>query len=218
MNDMVLKLLEKDFKLRHLNIGNDVHLSAKGMDFVINSYDIEGYGHLCTIAMKAMLGLMKMETAVICAENKDMPLFNMDRIDAMGKHTQIVEMYDNQIHYITEEFFDAFMEIKDKDHNVENYTSGSHWYDDILYPFSYAKTKKGNCEVFDIACENYLKEYLKQAETARTCNVEDKKEKTRQFAQGLLDNGGPAVNQFRKLFGEETTRRIVLKHMYGIDV
>ena len=217
MNNMVLKQLEKKYRLRHLNIGDDSHLKAKGMEFYINSYDIEGYGHLCTISMKGMFGLMKMETAVISAENKDMPLFNLDRVDAFGKHTQMVEFYDNQIEPVDERFSDAFMAIKEHDKDIEDRKTSEHWYDDILYPFSYDKTLRGKATALERACENYLNEYLKQAETSKDCNRTDKMKKTADFARGLLSNGGPAVDTFKKLFGEAATERIVLRHMYGIE-
>ena len=37
-----------------------------------------------------------------------------------------------------------------------------------------------------------------------------------EYARTLLEKGGPAVNQFKKLFGEETARRLILGHMYGV--
>ena len=39
----------------------------------------------------------------------------------------------------------------------------------------------------------------------------------REFAVNLYNNGGPAVDQIKKLFGEETAKRLILRHMYGVD-
>ena len=217
MNDQVLEMLKKEYEVDQLNIGNDASLGKKGMKFGMRSYEVKGVGHLFLMDMKAMLGLMKMETAVIASEKKDVPLFNIDSISAMGNKTQLVEFYDNQLAPLSDEAAGRYMRIKESGPDLEPYVSGEHWYDPILYPFSYAKKKKGNTEVFDEICRKYVAEYLEQLKSAPECDPNEKKAKTASFAQGLLDHGGPAVDQFRKLFGEETTKRIVLKHMYGID-
>ena len=60
--------------------------------------------------------------------------------------------------------------------------------------------------------------WLKQAKEAKKCDPAKKQEKINAFAEELVSQGGPAVDQFKKLFGEETARRIVLKHMYGADL
>ena len=217
MNDQVLEMLKKEFEVKQLNIGDDASLSKKGMKFNMRSFEVKDLGHLFLMDMKAMFGLMKMETAVIASETKDVPLFNIDSISAMGNKTQLVEFYDNQIDPLTEESAERYMKIKESGPELEPYVSGEHWYDPILYPFSYAKKKKGNTEVFDEICRKYVAEYLEQLKTAPECDPEAKKVKTAAFAQGLLDHGGPAVDQFRKLFGEDATKRIVLGHMYGVQ-
>ena len=216
MNEQFLDLLKKEYEVEELNIGDDASLSKKGMNFKIRSFDVKGLGHLCLMDMKAMLGLMKMETAVLSSETKDVPLFNIDRVIVMGNKTQLVEFYDNQLEPITEEASSRYMKIKKSGPELEPYVSGEHWYDPILYPFSYAKKKKGSADVFDEICTKYIKEYLDQLKTAPACETEAKKAKTAGFAQGLLDHGGPAVDQFRKLFGEDAAKRIILGHMYGV--
>ncbi|MBR0450510.1 MAG: hypothetical protein IJI78_00840 [Oscillospiraceae bacterium] len=216
MNEQFLEMLKKEYDVTESNIGNDANLSKSGMKFNIRSFEVKGLGHLCLMSMKAMLGLMKMETAVLSAETKDVPLFNIDSISAMGNKTQLVEFYDNQIAPLSEEAAACYMKIKESGPELESYVSGEHWYDPILYPFSYAKKKKGNTEVFDDICRKYIAEYLEQLKTAPDCDPAEKKEKTAAFAQGLLDHGGPAVDQFRKLFGEDAAKRIILGHMYGV--
>lgn len=216
MNDLFLDMIKKEYEATEQNIGSDASLSKSGMKFRIRSFDVKGLGHLCLMDMKAMLGLMKMETAVLSSETKDVPLFNIDSISAMGTKTQMVEFYDNQILPISDESADRYMKIKESGPELEPYVSGEHWYDPILYPFSYAKKKKGDTKVFDDICRKYIAEYLEQLKTAPDCDAAEKKTKTAAFAQGLLDNGGPAVDQFRKLFGNETAERIIMQHMYGV--
>ncbi len=217
MNELLLDRLKKEYEVKQLDIGKDAVLSKKGMRFETAAYDVKGLGHLCTMSMKAMMGLMKMETAVLTAQEKDLPLFNLDRIVAMGKNTQLVEFYDSQIKPLSQEAYDGFMKIKETSEKFEDYVSTERWYDSILYPFTYGQ-KNGKGKAFDTVCERYIEEYLKQAKEAEKCDPAKKQEKISAFAQELVSQGGPAVDQFKKLFGEETARRIVLKHMYGADL
>ena len=65
MNEQFLEMLKKEYDVTESNIGNDANLSKSGMKFNIRSFEVKGLGHLCLMSMKAMLGLMKMETAVL---------------------------------------------------------------------------------------------------------------------------------------------------------
>ena len=216
MNELLLDRLKKEYKVEQLDIGKDAVLSKKGMRFETASYEVKGLGHLCMMSMKAMLGLMKMETAVLTSTEKDLPLFNLDRVSAMGKKTQLVEFYDNQIKPLDNEAYDGFMKIKETAEKFEDYVSGEHWYDSILYPFTYAQ-KNGNDKTFDAVCVKYIDAYLKLAKEAKECDPAQKKQKAEAFAEELFRQGGPAVDQFKKLFGEQTAKRVVLHHMYGAE-
>ena len=46
---------------------------------------------------------------------------------------------------------------------------------------------------------------------------EENAEKVKAFAERLFTEGGPAVDQVTKLFGEETAKRLILRWMYGVD-
>ena len=217
IREIVISELDKRYVLKENAIGADAHLSSKGMNFTIESYEAEGMGHLCILSMNAMLGLMKMETIVLAAEDADVPLLNLDRIAAMGKRTQLIEFYDNMLEKLADADAEAYMSILRQYDNLEEYESGEHWYDGIRYPFTFKKKKKGSIEVFDDACRRYIKEYLRQIEKAPKCDPDIKRNKTADFAGRLLAEGGPAVDQMKKLFGAETAERVVMSHMYGID-
>ncbi|MCR5794564.1 MAG: hypothetical protein K6G61_04360 [Solobacterium sp.] len=216
MNDALLSKLKESFVVTENDTGKDASLSAKGMHFTLRTYEVKDLGHLCLLDMKAMFGLMKMETAVLSAETIDMPLFNLDRISVMKKHTQLIEFYDTLLEPQTAEAAACFERIRNADARLADYESGEHWYDSILLPYSYMKTSRGALNRFDMACRSFMGEYIRQTETAPVCVREEKQKKTFAFAKGLLDAGGPAVDLFRKLFGEETTERLVLHHMYGV--
>ena len=216
LGDIVKSLLEKSYTVVPEDIGTDARLSKSGMVFDTRSYTVEGVGHLCILNMKAMLGLMKMETVVLSAFEKDVPLVNFDWVSAFGKETQLNEFYDTQISPYPQEKLDEFMKIKDGDRDIADYVSAAAWYDGILYSCSYRKTGKKMTQRFSSATEKYAGTLMDQLNSAAACDPEAKKEKVREFAETLVEKGGPAVNQVTKLFGKETAERLILGHMYGV--
>ena len=217
LGDMVTAQLRQSYRLEREDLGSDAHLSKKGMVFDTESYRIPGLGHFCLMRMNAMLGLMKMETAVLAATEKDAPLLNLDWVRAFGKETQIVELYDTQLTSGNEEALAEFDLIRRRDDDIPDIESKPHWYDSILYPCSYHKAGKGITERLSAAAEDYMKTFLRQLETAPTCDSEAKAEKVKAFAGRLFAEGGPAVDQVTKLFGRDTAKRLILRWMYGAD-
>lgn len=214
------------FELIPGNIGADAHLSKRGMTFDTKSCEIKGVGHLCVMRMNAFMGLMKMETIVIAPTKVDMPLFNVDWVSAFGKETLIAELYDTQLEPWPGEAQKKFEEIQEEYLDVEDNESGEHWYDSVLYPVSIHKKGKGLTDRFNDAAKDYIDLFaaelaelaeLSELAAAGKCPADLKRARVGDFARTLVENDGPAVNMMAKLFGEETMRRIVLKHMYGVE-
>ena len=211
-----LRKVSKEFRVTENDIGPDQHLSRYGMNFATHSYEIEDIGHLCVMTMKAFWGLMTMETVVISPVERDLPLFNIDRVSAFGKETLLIEIYDTQIEPLDADIQESFHALLERDSAVSDVESKPHWYDEIRYPFSYGKAGKGLSQQFERAQKDYLGTFLQALKNAPTCDREAKLEKNREFAEKLVENDGPAVNTMRSLFGEETMKRVVLGHMYGV--
>ena len=211
------------FELIPGNIGADAHLSKRGLTFDTTSCEIKGVGHLCVMRMNAFMGLMKMETIVIAPTKVDMPLFNVDWVSAFGTETLIAELYDTQLEPWPEEAQKKFEEIQEEYLDVEDNESGEHWYDSVLYPVSIHKKGKGLTDRFNDAAKDYIDLFaaelaeLSEPAAAGKCPADLKRARVGDFARTLVENDGPAVNMMAKLFGEETMRRIVLKHMYGVE-
>ena len=211
------------FELIPGNIGADAHLSKRGMTFDTKSCEIKGVGHLCVMRMNAFMGLMKMETIVIAPTKVDMPLFNVDWVSAFGTETLIAELYDTQVEPWPGEAQKKFEEIQEEYLDVEDNESGEHWYDSVLYPVSIHKKGKGLTDRFNDAAKDYIDLFaaelaeLSEPAAAVKCPADLKRARVGDFARTLVENDGPAVNMMAKLFGEETMRRIVLKHMYGVE-
>ena len=211
------------FELIPGNIGADAHLSKRGMTFDTKSCEIKGVGHLCVMRMNTFMGLMKMETIVIAPTKVDMPLFNVDWVSAFGTETLIAELYDTQVEPWPGEAQKKFEEIQEEYLDVEDNESGEHWYDSVLYPVSIHKKGKGLTDRFNDAAKDYIDLFaaelaeLSEPAAAGKCPADLKRARVGDFARTLVENDGPAVNMMAKLFGEETMRRIVLKHMYGVE-
>lgn len=211
------ELIEKEFKLTKKDVGDLAVLKKKGMRFETEAYSAEGLGHVCFLSLKAPLGMMRMETVVICPENRDVPLVNLDAVRAFGRDTQIVELYNTELQPMAEGAMAPYAKAKEKDADIPDYESGEHWYDALRYPESYAKVGKGFAErLSDTACE-MLKLWLGQAKEAEFIDSPEKKAKIKDFAETLYEKGGPAVDTFVKLFGREVARRMVVGAMYGAE-
>lgn len=216
LGDMVRTRLEKQYALKKEELGADARLSAKGMVFETESYEIPDLGHFCILRMNAFLGLMKMETAVLAVTGKDVPLLNLDWVRAFGKETQIVELYDTQLTPYPDEALEEFDALRRRDDDLPGMSSGGRWYDAILYPCSYHKAGKKLTERLSAAARDYTAVFLRQLAEAPACDAQAKQAKNRAFAERLFAEGGPAVDQVTKLFGAETAKRLILRYMYGV--
>ena len=219
LRDGVLEALGKTHELQKEDLGADAHMSAKGMAFDTESWKIPGLGHLCVMRMNAFLGLMRMETAIIAPTAVDAPLFNLDWVKAFGTETQIAELYDTQLIPWPNECLDALEFVRDRYADLPDAPAGeARWYDDILYPCSIHKKGRGLTERMSSAAMDYLTVYAELLAASPACDLAAKEAKVQAFAKRLFAEGGPAVNQVTKLFGEQTARRLVLQHMYGVRV
>ena len=166
--------------------------------------------------MKAIFGLMRMETVIFASTKVDLPLMNLDWVKLPGKQTLIGELYDTQLEPWPEESQAAFSQLSDRDHDLPDYRSGSeHWYDSLLYSCSYHKSGRGIASRLEASSDEFSSLFVNQLREAPICDEEEKKAKIEAFAQKLAANGGSAVNMFTKLFGQETADRMVVHHMYG---
>ena len=62
--------------------------------------------------------------------------------------------------------------------------------------------------------EEYGEEYYHILQTCPPIDPEIKKEKNSEFCECLYHNGGPAVNQFKKMIGEEKTEEFLKRYMF----
>ena len=219
LREGALSVLGQTHELQQEDLGADARLSAKGMTFQTEGWRIAGIGHLCVMRMNAFFGLMRMETVVIAPTDVDAPLFNGDWVNAFGTETQIAELYDTQLQPWPDECIEALEFARDHYADLPNTPAGDpHWYDDILYPCSFNKRGRSMTERLSSAAQDYLSVYAELLEASPACDKAKKEAKVQAFAKRLFKEGGPAVNQVTKLFGEQTAERLVVQHMYGVQI
>lgn len=213
---MIEKILERIGSQYALTekTGNEFStFKAQGMTFVTHAYEAKGLGHVSVMCASGFFGLMKMDTLIVCPEEKDLPLLSYDRIYAMGNDTLIMELYDTMIEQTdlskVEKVNCAYAHLPNRFQEGEE---PKHWYDDIRLSQSIAKKGKKK-HGFDEYVVAYVNAYLETEASA--CKREDKLPKTSQYAEGLLANGGPATDVLRKQMGEEKTAKLLRTVLFG---
>jgi hypothetical protein len=93
---------------------------------------------------------------------------------------------------------------------------GAHWYDSINLAVSLSKKgKKVHSAAFAVCALEYLQAFLTAAAGAATCEAEPKREKAAIYVEGLLSNGGPSTDIFKKGIGEEKTADLFRRVLFS---
>lgn len=214
MNETIRNELTKYFKLKKKDMG-DLKTIKKGMfHFECENYEIEGVGNLFFINLKAMMGMMKMETAVITPIHKDVSFGNIDIVKAMGKETYIMEMYDTSLH---KEDLSSFDYLKDKYRDLKDYKTEPRWYDELKLSSCIAKRDKKMSAKADALILEWLQRYIELLEKAETCDPQLKIAKTKQYSEKLISDGGMAVDSLSKMIGADKTATLIRKFMYATE-
>ena len=216
MTDRMLDVLGKHFPLTELPCGEYAKRKVSGMTFRIRRFYAEGLGSVSEMVASGFLGLMKMDTLIIMPTEKDMPLFSYDRVHAMGNDTLIFELYDTLLGGTD---LSALEQVKKEAAYLPDHDLGDHWYDPIKLPVSLSKKgKKKDSPGFDVTVMHYLAKYLETAQGADACEADAKREKASVYVEGLLKNGGPSTDVFKKSIGEEKTADLFRKVLFATQV
>ena len=216
MIEKLLKAIDSRFPLTEADAGDFAKLKANGMKFSIRPYKAEGLGRVSVMTASGFFGLMKMDTLIINPTEVDMPLLSYDRVHAMGNDTLIYELYDTMVGQpdLTE-----LDKAKGRTELLPDHDLGKHWYDDIKLPQSISKKcKKVQTPAFDDAAYQYMLSFLNAAKDAPACEAEPKRRKSSVYVEGLLTNGGPSTDVFKKSIGEEKTAQLFRHVLFGTEV
>ncbi|MBQ4091039.1 MAG: hypothetical protein IJC64_01850 [Clostridia bacterium] len=213
MTNRLLEIIGKNYKLCPIDVGEFSSLKANGMTFSVSAYVAEGLGHVSVMRAKGFFGLMKMDTLMIVPKEKDLPLYSYDRIFAMGNDTLIVELYDTMIDTADLSALDA---AKQAFSHLEERDPGEHWYDSIKLAESISKKgKKAQTAALDSLTLAHFEAYL-DANAQRVSDVSLKNKKSAQYVTGLLANGGPSTDVFKKSLGAKKTEALFHSVLFGV--
>ena len=212
MTNKLLELIKNRYPLTEIPVGEFSNLKASGMKFTVQAYKAEGLGHVSVMRAKGFFGLMKMDTLIINPTELDLPLYSYDRIFAMGNDTLIIELYDT---LLGSSPVDGLQEIKTSFSDLLERDPGEHWYDSIKLKESISKKgKKAQTLKMDKLTIEYLAHYL-TVECAPVVDFLGKKEKTNYYVEGLLTNGGPSTDAFKRALGNEKTAKLFREILFG---
>lgn len=215
MNDYVLEKLTGKYVLTPRDIGPYAAFDGPhGMHFTIEAYEIRNLGSLALIAMKAGLGTMKMESVILTPQTKDLALFSSDLIDTPVNDTLLLELYNTDL---APRDYSALKEVLDKYSSIPAYDTGTHWYDSYRLDVSAAKVGKRMADDEQAMAQDYFDVYLDLLSQAPDCDRVLKNDRIRDYAEGLLGQGGPAVDQLSALMGPDATRELFLKYIFGVE-
>ena len=186
--------------------------SGKGMKFHLQSFDWAGCACVSHLTMRAFLGLMKMETIICTAYTKDLPLFSYDLINAIGKRTLLVEVYDTQVApadlSTMEAVKAAYSDLADKPMKPA-------WYDHLKLSPTVCKTGRG--PRFSQLATEMTTAYIDLFATARKVDSVAKTARNREYVEGLISNGGPAINTIRQMLGSEAAETLFRRFLFGTE-
>ena len=216
---MISKMLGRvgrQFAIHAIDPGEYRTMKVNGMKFIIHAFTAEGLGHVSAMQAEGFFGLMKMDTLIITPTQVDLPLLSYDRVHAMGNDTLIFELYDTQL---APADLSGLQQAKENAAALPDHDLGTHWYDSIKLPVSFAKKgKKAHAQAFDAAAIEYFENYLAAARMAQPCAAAPKLEKAAVYVDGLLAHGGPSTDVFKKGIGEDKTADLFRRVLFGTQL
>ena len=212
----MLEKVNKEFPLMEKSVGEFANIKAKGMKFQIKQYEAKGLGNVSVMEAKGFFGLMQMDTLIINPVEKDLPLLSYDRVLAMGNDTLIIELYDT---FLEKQDISELGLWKEENRNLPEHDLGKHWYDSIKLAESVSKKgKKEHSREFDKFTAIYFDKFLNSNVAKVAANdIKAKTEKASVYVEGLLSNGGPSTDVFKKEFGEAKTAKLFRKILFGTE-
>lgn len=215
MIQTMLRTICAPFHLSAAGTGCCETMKVSGMKFQIWSFEAEGLGHVSAMVASGFFGLMKMDTLIINPTQVDMPLFSYDRVHAMGNDTLIFELYDT---LLGKADLSGLAKVKADAAALPEHDLGQHWYDSMKLSQSLSKKGKGkHTAAFDDTALAYLNAYLEAAKTAQKADADGKLRKASVYVEGLLQNGGPSTDVFKKGIGSEQTADLFRRVLFGTN-
>lgn len=214
MEQTLFALLKEGAPLKPVDMGDFARVDKNGLHFQLECWQAGDLGQLSRVKMKGMLGLMKMETLVFTPLTVDAPLYSFDYIHAMGQDTLLLELYDTQLVAFDGTPWEEVLKQGDAlpDNKLE-----PRWYDGLKLSPTLSKKGKKLQAPMEALAKGWTKVYMEELKKAPACQAALKREKVGAYVQGLLTQGGPSVNQFKKLIGDEAAKELFSRYIFPAE-
>ena len=186
--------------------------SGKGMKFRLQSFDWNGCACVSHLDMRAFFGLMRMETVICTPYTKDLPLFSYDGMRLPGKQIVFLEQYDTLVAPVDLSTMDA---VKVAYRDLEDKPMKPAWYDHLKLSPTVYKTGRG--PRFQSLAEEMTTAYIDLFATAREVDPAEKDVRNSAYVEGLISNGGPAINTVRGILGDEPAESLFRRFLFGTE-
>ncbi|MBR3250766.1 MAG: hypothetical protein IKF80_03570 [Erysipelotrichaceae bacterium] len=211
---MIEKIIDRigyDYPLKEKDIAEFKTFKAGSLNNECEAYDAKNMGNIFAMASKAMLGLMKVETLVICPFDIDGPILTLDAVN--GKNIYI-DLIDATLEKSYSE--KRTLAVKDKYNEFLQGDQKAKW-DDKFRLRSSMIAKFPDSRKAEECVMEMIEAYLKMLDETHVCYSGDKKKKIREYTDELLENGGPATDVFLKQLGREKTERFFNEAMFATE-
>lgn len=207
-------------KIEQRDMGEFAVIRRSGMRFESASYRLEGVGYFSTIRTKAMLGLMQMESLILTPLEVDMPLLSYDVMHLPGKDLVLLEIFDTQLIPADRSvpgMFAGMEEVKARYAYLPDRETPPGCSAEMSLPQSIEKKGRKLLKKSETMVTEWLAEYMSLLAGAPKCDREKKRKATRRYTDRLFTEGGVAVNQFKKMLGEEAAVKMLGEFIFCCD-
>ncbi len=212
MNGSVLNLFSDRGTLTAKDVTPWQTFSGKGMKFHLQSFDWAGCACVSHLTMRAFLGLMKMETIICTPYAKDLPLFSYDGMKLPGKQIVFLELYDTQV---APADLSPLQSVKESYRDLKEKSMKPNWYDTLR--LSPSTCKVGPASRLSSLATEMTTAYIDLFATAREVDSVAKTARNSAYVEGLISNGGPAINTIRQMLGSEAAETLFRRFLFGTE-
>lgn len=166
------------------------------MDFYVDQYEIEGFGHLMIMHTKTKMGMELLTASFMPNTGINLPYLLMDAMTMKNKRCIFVEYYGCGNDDLNDT---KLKETYEKYRSLPDYAEKENWYIKERRPYSLIKT--GSSEELLSMARDSLSAYLDSVKTAHVS--EGYKEKLEAFRNRMITEGNPSSKTLKMLLKEE---------------
>lgn len=195
------------YTLRYQNAGEFCTGNMK-----VSSYRVEGRGAVTLVRVSGPLGKLT-EAGIFVPEEKDAPVFMMDRVKTIGKDAMSLNILEANL---TKLYYRQFLNVSEDYGKIPDAEVPEGWYAKSLIQGSTAKNIQGHPEA-ESMLEDYIAAFMKVLEFAEPCAKEAKGEKIREIRENFLSDDSQSVRYVMKALGEEKGKRFFSEVLFPAE-